>query len=335
MGSSPGRLRILTPELYIHYIQKMGMSSRGERVQSSGVGSSGERPTALLPGREEPWVPGMPAPAVAAGTSAAGPGSAGSRRSRLAAAGWGAAGVAATLVLLQVLSVTGAVPTHDIPRMTAILASLGHQARAGAFWAVVGDTLEGWGIGLALAVVVGLPLGMVIGVNRLVWRALRPTIEFLRPVPSVALIPLAILLYGNGLKSTALMTAFGAVWPLLIQTTYGARELDAVARDTARSFRISTLRRIIAVRLPSALPFIATGLRVASATALIVAITSELIISSPGLGNAILFAESGGQYTSMYALILAAGLLGLALNTVFTQFERYFLRWHPSQRTEI
>jgi ABC-type nitrate/sulfonate/bicarbonate transport system permease component len=219
--------------------------------------------------------------------------------------------------------------------MTAILASLGHQAGTGTFWGVVGDTLEGWGIGLALAVVVGIPLGMVIGVNRLVWRALRPTIEFLRPVPSVALIPLAILLYGNGLKSTALMTAFGAVWPLLIQTTYGARELDAVARDTARSFRITRLRQVFAVRLPSALPFIATGLRVASATALIVAITSELIISSPGLGNAILFAESGGQFTSMYALILAAGLLGLALSTFFTQLERYFLRWHPSQRTEV
>jgi ABC-type nitrate/sulfonate/bicarbonate transport system permease component len=330
-------VQILTPEVYIHYIQKMRMGGHGEPVETPGASPFGDRPAALLLVGGDSAVIGPAAAGLAAGTSADGPATSAGQRRRLrpAEVAWGAAGVAAVLVLLQVLSETGAVPTHDIPRMTSILASLGHQAGTGTFWGVVGDTLEGWGIGLALAIAVGIPLGMVIGVNRLVWRALRPTIEFLRPVPSVALIPLAILLYGNGLKSTALMTAFGAIWPLLIQTTYGARELDAVARDTARSFRIRWLRRVFAVRLPSALPFIATGLRVASATALIVAITSELIISSPGLGNAILFAESGGQFTAMYALILAAGLLGLALNTFFTQLERYFLRWHPSQRTEV
>ena len=313
------------------------MSSHGESAQTPEARPFGDLPGALLLAGGGPGATGPAAAGVTTGTAASASGQPAGRRRRLRPAelGWGAAGVAGALVLFQVLSVTGAVPTHDIPRMTSILASLGHQARTGAFWGVVGDTLEGWGIGLALAIAAGIPLGMVIGVNRLVWRALRPTIEFLRPVPSVALIPLAILLYGNGLKSTALMTAFGAIWPLLIQTTYGARELDAVARDTARSFQIGLLRRVFAVRLPSALPFIVTGLRVASATALIVAITSELVISSPGLGNAILFAQSGGQYRAMYALILAAGLLGLVLNTFFTQLERYFLRWHPSQRTEV
>jgi ABC-type nitrate/sulfonate/bicarbonate transport system permease component len=152
------------------------------------------------------------------------------------------------------------------------------------------------------------------------------------PVPSVALIPLAILIYGTGLQSKVFLVAFGSIWPLLVQTIYGARDLDPVQRETARSFRVRRTDRILRVTLMGAVPYIATGLRIAAATALILAITAELIIGSEGLGRAINIARQGGAADEMYALIMTTGLLGWGLNSVFALGERRVLHWHPSQR---
>jgi ABC-type nitrate/sulfonate/bicarbonate transport system permease component len=87
------------------------------------------------------------------------------------------------------------------------------------------------------------------------------------------------------------------------------------------------------VVLPSAVSYIVTGLRVASSTALILCVTAELVIGSPGLGQSIAVAQSGGDYRLMYALIIATGLLGMLLNLAFVALERRLLRWHPSQHT--
>jgi len=86
------------------------------------------------------------------------------------------------------------------------------------------------------------------------------------------------------------------------------------------------------VTLPSAVPYIATGVRIASAVSLILTITAELVIGAPGLGQSINLARSGGNVELMYALILATGILGLLLNMIFVRAERRLLRWHPSQR---
>jgi len=157
-------------------------------------------------------------------------------------------------------------------------------------------------------------------------------IEFLRPVPSVALIPLAILIYGTGMETKVFLAAFAAFWQLLVQVLYGVQDVDPVATDTARSFGFSRAQRLFRVTLPSATPYIATGLRIASAVSLILVVTAELVIGAAGLGQEINLARSGGNVELMYALILATGVLGLVLNTIFVRAERYFLRWHPSQR---
>ena len=166
----------------------------------------------------------------------------------------------------------------------------------------------------------------------MLYHAFRPAIEFLRPIPSVALIPLAILVYGTGLQSKVFLVAFASIWPLLIQTIYGARDLDPIALETARSFRIRRSDRILRVTLMGAVPYIATGLRISSATALILAITAELNVGSAGLGREINVARSSGAVELMYALIITTGLLGWLLNIATTHAERRVLHWHPSQR---
>jgi ABC-type nitrate/sulfonate/bicarbonate transport system permease component len=226
----------------------------------------------------------------------------------------------------------GLIPASSIPTMSATAAELLSQLGDGAFWSAVGETLEGWGLGLGIAIALGIPLGVLIGSSRWVFRALRVPIEFLRPIPSVALIPLAVLIYGTGLQSKVFLAAFASFWPLLIQTIYGVQDVDPVATDTARSFGLGRWARLYRVTLPSAVPYIATGVRISSSVALILAVTAELVIGSPGLGRSINVARSGGNLELMYALIVTTGLLGWALNVVATRAERRVLHWHPSQR---
>jgi ABC-type nitrate/sulfonate/bicarbonate transport system permease component len=163
-------------------------------------------------------------------------------------------------------------------------------------------------------------------------RALRAVIEFLRPIPSVALIPLAVLVWGTGLESKVFLAAFASTWPLLMQTLYGVQDVDPIATDTARSFGFSRSQRLLRVTLPSAVPYIATGVRISAAVALILAVTAELVIGAPGLGREINLARQGGAVDLLYALIAVTGLLGWGLNAGLTRVERRVLHWHPSHR---
>jgi len=243
--------------------------------------------------------------------------------------------LAAVLVVLglwELVVRAGLISETSIPAMTATVGELFRQLGESRFWTAVGKTLEGWALGLGIAMALGIPLGMLIGSSRWLFRAFRVPIEFLRPIPSVALIPLAVLIYGTGLESKVFLSAFACFWPLLIQTIYGVQDVDPVATDTAKSFGLGRLARVRHITLPSAVPYLATGVRISSAVSLILVVTAELVIGAAGLGREINTARSGGNIEVMYALILATGLLGYLLNIVMTRVERRVLRWHPSQR---
>lgn len=242
------------------------------------------------------------------------------------------AAVAVLLVLWELVIRVGLVSESNIPPASAALRELGRQLGQGSFWSAVGSTLEGWVLGLGIAIALGIPLGLLIGSSRWAYRALRVPIEFLRPIPSVALIPLAVLIYGTDLQSKVFLAAFASFWPLLIQTIYGVQDVDPVATDTARSFGLGRFARLYRITVPSAVPYIATGIRISSAVALILAVTAELVIGSAGLGREINVARSGGNLEAMYALIVATGLVGWLLNLSTTAGERRVLHWHPSQR---
>jgi ABC-type nitrate/sulfonate/bicarbonate transport system permease component len=243
--------------------------------------------------------------------------------------------IVAALLLLALWDLVvraGLIPESSIPPASAALGELFTQLGESTLWKAVGNTLQGWAIGLALAVAAGVPAGILIGSSRWAYRALRVPIEFLRPIPSVALIPLAVLVYGTGLESKVFLATFASFWPMLIQTIYGVQDVDPVATDTARAFGLGRAARLWRVTVPSAVPYIATGIRISSAVALILSVTAELVIGSAGLGREINTASSGGNVELMYALIIATGLLGWLLNIAATMVERRVLHWHPSQR---
>jgi len=240
--------------------------------------------------------------------------------------------VAAALALWELVSQTELISQRDLPAMSTVVAKLWSMLGTADFWGAFAQTVRGWAVGLALATALAVPIGILLGSSEFAARAFRVPIEFLRPIPSAALIPLLFLTLGTTLKSEVFLATFGAFWPLLVQTMYGVRDVDPVAIDTARSFGVSRFERLYRIKLPSAVPYIGTGLRISSTVALILAFTAELFMGTPGLGQKMNFAESYGLNDQLYALALATGFLGIAIHVVFAAVERRALKWHPSQR---
>jgi ABC-type nitrate/sulfonate/bicarbonate transport system permease component len=240
--------------------------------------------------------------------------------------------IAAGLLVWELVSRSGLISEDDLPAMTTTFNELWSMMHTREFWVSFGETVRGWALGLGIATLLAVPIGVLLGSSEFANRALRVPVEFLRPIPSAALIPLLFLTLGTTLKSEVFLATFGAFWPLLVQTIYGVRDVDPVALDTARSFGVGRFERLYRIKLPSAVPYIATGLRISSAVSLILAFTAELFMGTGGLGQIMNVAESFGLTVQVYALALATGFLGLAIYVLFSAFERRALRWHPSQR---
>jgi ABC-type nitrate/sulfonate/bicarbonate transport system permease component len=247
----------------------------------------------------------------------------------------GAAGVAGFAVLLEVVPRALTLPDDVLPPLSAILRALGDEARHAAFWQAIGDTVVQWGLGLVIAVTAGVLVGVLVGSVPALRTATASTIEFLRPIPSVALVPLAVLLFGTQLRSALLLVVYASFWQVLVQTLYGVRDVDPVADQTARCYGLGRLARIRYVLWPTAQPYVATGIRLAASVALILAVTAELVIGSPGLGREITTAQAGGATALVYGLILVTGLLGLAVNVGLRSLERRVMAWHVSVRGEV
>src|SRR3954451_8711723 len=240
--------------------------------------------------------------------------------------------IAASLALWELISRTNTISQHDLPAMSTSFRALWHLVVTGSFWHAFLQTLRGWALGLGIATLLAVPIGIVLGSFDLAGRAFRVPIEFLRPIPSAVLIPVLFLTLGTNIKSEIFLAAFGAFWPLLVQTMYGVRDVDPIALDTGRSFGLSSVELLWRITLPSAVPYIATGIRIASTVSLILAFTAELFMGIPGLGQKVNVASAFGQNDQIFAYAIAVGFLGLAIHLLFSAIERRALRWHPSQR---
>jgi ABC-type nitrate/sulfonate/bicarbonate transport system permease component len=249
--------------------------------------------------------------------------------------GLGILGIALVMATFEVLPQSGLVDRRFLPPVSSMLGALREDLGQGAFYASVGQTVKGWAIGLAVALVIGVGGGLVLGSVRFLRRITASTIEFLRPIPSVALIPLVVLIYGSRPQSALVLVVYAATWQVLVQVLYGVADVDPVAADTARSYRFSRWSVVRTVVWPTALPYVITGFRLAAAVALILEVTAELVIGVPGLGRSIGVAQSSGAAEQTYALVIVVGLIGVAVNLFARTVERRVLRWHPSVRKDI
>jgi len=247
----------------------------------------------------------------------------------------GVAGILGFLATWELIPRLGLVDERYLPPASEVIAALVRDFGLTAFWASVGETMKAWFLGLVIAVALAVLLGFIIGSSSFLRKATNSTIEFLRPIPSVALIPLAVLLFGVKIESSLLLIVYASFWQVLIQVLYGVADVDMVANNTARTYGLGTLARIRYVVFPTALPYLMTGVRLAGTVALVLAITAELVIGSPGLGREIALAQSGGAISGMYALVLATGLIGVLINMLMRFIEKKALSWHSSVRSEV
>ncbi len=246
----------------------------------------------------------------------------------------GAAGILIFLIVWQLIPTLGILNPQYFPYATDVLTQIATDMRDLEFWRNIGRTMTSWGLGLLIATALAIVLGTIIGLVPVLRRATHTTVEFLRPIPSVALIPLAILMFGIQLPAALVIIVYASFWQVFVQVLYGVADIDAVARDTARSFGLSRGSRFVNLVFPTALPYLMTGIRLAATVALILAITAEMFIGTPGLGRGIVFAQSAGNWVAVYALVVVTGLLGLVVNLVFRLIERRALSWHQSVRGE-
>ncbi|MFK4639432.1 ABC transporter permease [Paenarthrobacter histidinolovorans] len=247
----------------------------------------------------------------------------------------GIAGILGFLLTWELIPRLGLVEARFLPPASEVLGALAVDFQLTAFWVAVGETLMAWFIGLATAVLLAVVVGFLVGSSPFLRRFTNSTVEFLRPIPSVALIPLAVLMFGVKIESSLMLIVYASFWQVFIQALYGVADVDNVAMQTAKSYGLNTASRIRYVVFPTALPYLMTGVRLAASVALILAITAQLVIGSPGLGREIALAQSGGVISGMYALIVATGLIGVLINMLMRLIERKTLSWHSSIRSEV
>lgn len=240
----------------------------------------------------------------------------------------------AAIVIWELASVTGLLATNSVPSAAATGRKLWELLGTSYLWDAVGNTFQGWGLGVLVGSGLALVVGTLLGRSWFAFASVIPVIEFLKTVPTIAILPLVIVVLGPTMQMKVFLVAWGIFWALTIQVIYGVRAVDPVVRDNARILQLRGWRLFTTVTLPSAAPFIATGMRVAAAVGLILAIIAELIGGSVGLGLNILVAENAGptELPSMYVYILMTGVVGIAVTAVFTVLERRVLHWHESQR---
>jgi ABC-type nitrate/sulfonate/bicarbonate transport system permease component len=180
--------------------------------------------------------------------------------------------------------------------------------------------------------VAGVVVGLFLGLVRIVREATQPFIEFLRALPSVALIPFGILAFGVGDTYKIFIIVLGTVWPVLLNTIDGVQSVDRGLLDMARAYNIGPRARLFRIVLPSASPRIVAGMRTSMSIAIILMVVSEMVASRNGIGYFVLEAQRRFAISDMWAGIVLLGIIGYVANFLFVRAERSVLRWHRESK---
>jgi ABC-type nitrate/sulfonate/bicarbonate transport system permease component len=238
-------------------------------------------------------------------------------------------------MVLELLVRTALVDPIYFPPPSSVLRTLGGMAVSAPFWETVGATVGAMLAGFCIAIAIAIPVGTVMGQSPRLRLLLEPIVDSLRPMPSAAVIPVAILLLGLGDTMKTGVVVFGSLWPPILSTMDGIRGVDPVLIDTGRLLGLrggALLRRVV---LPAAMPSVLTGVRISLGIALILTVTTEMIAGSRGLGYFILDSQRSFAFPEMFAGIVALGVMGYVLTVGFSHLERRILFWHSSVRQEI
>jgi len=233
------------------------------------------------------------------------------------------------LALWEAVTASGLVDTPSVPRVSAIFAAWYRVIANGEMLRELWPSFYRIGIGYVLAVVVAVPLGLLMGASRFMYGLLEPLTELLRPIPSSAYIPIAILFLGIGDAMKEFVVFFSCLFPILVNAYSGVIGIDPVLVDTGRTFGLARRDILRSIIFPATVPSILTGMRISLAIALIVVVVAEMVAGSSGIGYFILDNQRTFHVPEMFAGIFMLGVVGYCANAVFLLIETRVLHWRP------
>ena len=207
------------------------------------------------------------------------------------------------------------------PPSAIVTAFLGAVAD-GSILTTTRDTLATAFTGLAIGGSIGLLIGVILGLLPTADRLMEVTIESIRPIPSIAILPIALIALGFGYRLEIAIVSFACMWPLMILTRAAVRGVEPRLMEVSRALRLTPNARITKIVIPAALPRIFVAFRLAAGIALIVAVTVEIAINPLGLGAGIMLAQQALRPDLMLAYLVWIGIIGYALNVLLTVAQR-------------
>ena len=226
----------------------------------------------------------------------------------------GVGGVVLFVLLWEILVRLFASELSTLPPPSAIAFGLVQIARSGVLLEETAHTLAATFIGWIISIAVGLTLGIALGLSATARRYSLASIELLRPLPAVAFVPLALLLFGFSLNMELLVIFYVAVWPVLVNTMAGVAGVPERLHDVARAVRLSRLEAVIKVFIPAAAPSVLVGCRLSLTLSLILAVAAEMIGNPAGLGYAVVREAQSLHPDLMFGYVFILGLIGIVLN---------------------
>jgi NitT/TauT family transport system permease protein len=224
----------------------------------------------------------------------------------------------------------GLVDATFLPPLSEVLVAWWDLARSGQLWEHTQASLTRSLAGFALAVVVSIPLGLLIGWYKPVAKLLSPLLEVFRNTAALAILPVFVLILGLGETSKIAIILYACAWPILLNTVSGVRTVDPLLIKSARSLGLGPLSLFQKVVLPAAVPTIFTGIRLAGAYSILILIAAEMVGAKAGLGYLINYAQYNFAVPDMYAGIITISGIGLIVNQLLILTERHFSTWRTN-----
>ena len=236
--------------------------------------------------------------------------------------GLGLLTVLALFALWEALVATGTLGYEYLPAPSAVAEAAARLTASGELAQATGHTLRVVLLGWTAAGLIGIGLGLLLGLSDGAWRWSMASLEAIRALPPICLVPVALLAFGFSVRMELTIIVYASAWPVMVNTIDGARNVRPELLHVARMLRLSRAETIRKIILPAARPLIIVGLRLALSFSLVLAVVAEVAGNPSGLGNAIVSAQQALRPDEMFAYVLAIGALGVALNATFNAIAR-------------
>lgn len=239
--------------------------------------------------------------------------------------GWtNASGIAfllAVAVIWQLGMSTGLLTFQYLPTPIAVVRATVDLVRSGALAANFAHTMYVTMVGWIASAALGIMLGLALGLSLTAWRFSMASIEFLRALPAIAFVPVAVLILGFSVKMELVIVIYVSIWPVLIGTIHGTRQVTPLHRDVAEMLHMGWLERVRRLVLPTTTPFVFVGLQISLSLALALALVAEMVGNPKGVGQALIVAQNTLHPAEMFAYVVLVGILGVALNAALLRLQ--------------